>query len=171
MRTAFITRHKYLQLLVAFSMLALAGCSGDAPLSDPAEATIAENESTTPQAPVDSDNSPPTEPTQVDPNTPAVEPPAEPLSYEAPFPDRFDLFVPPKRRAQRAKSSNTKDGTVELIGFATVGGREVVLSIIDGSVFPLAEGETHSGVEVISIKQPAVVLQRGREKWQVSLNN
>ena len=92
------------------------------------------------------------------------------LSYEPPFPERLDLFVPPKRERQTARSKN-REGNVELIGFATVEGREVVLSIIDGSVYSLAEGDIHSGVEVISIKQPAVVLQRGREKWQVSLHN
>ena len=92
------------------------------------------------------------------------------ISYEPPFPARVDLFVPPKRERSVAKNKQ-KEGNVELLGFANVDGRQSVLSIIDGSVYTLCEGETCSGVEVISIKPPAVVMQRGRQIWQASLAN
>ena len=164
------TRTHHLTILVVVLTLALAGC-GDTSIVD------------------DSLEQPPTGSTRSAQLTPAVtatnaSPEAvegvketsqtelvdESLSYEPPFPERFDLFVPPKRTEKRV-ANNRQEGNVELIGFATVEGREVVLSVIDGSVFSIAEGETCYGVEVISIKQPAVVLQRGRQKWQVSLSN
>ena len=91
--------------------------------------------------------------------------------YTPPFPDRVDLFVPPKKRANSlALSRKEGESTVTLLGFSNVNDVRVVLSI-DGFVYPVAEGESKSGIEVVSIKPPAVVLQRGREVWQASLEN
>ena len=156
-----------LVLTLAFGV-AVSGCSssnledGTLSVADDTE-TNQLSETTTNNAQSESPADDDTAVEQSDPNEDA-------LSYEPPFPERLDLFVPPKRKRQIARNKN-QEGNVELIGFARVEGREVVLSIIDGSVYSLAEGDIHSGVEVISIKQPAVVLQRGREKWQVSLHN
>jgi len=90
-------------------------------------------------------------------------------SFEPPFPDRVELFVAPKRQGRGAKQST--DGiqnAVELLGFVNVDGQRAILSI-DGLVSPLAEGSHEAGIEVISIQPPAVVLQRGRQRWQVKL--
>jgi len=98
---------------------------------------------------------------------------SEPVAdaFESPFPDRVELFVAPKRRGRGVKkSADGVDNAVELLGFVNVDGQRVVLSI-DGLVSPLAEGSQEAGIEVISIQPPAVVLQRGRQRWQVTLEN
>ena len=92
-------------------------------------------------------------------------------AFEAPFPDRVELFVSPKRQGRGIKKSlDGNENTVELLGFIKVKDQRVVLSI-DGLVSPLAVGSQEAGIEVISIQPPAVVLQRGRQRWQVSLEN
>jgi len=92
-------------------------------------------------------------------------------AFESPFPDRVELFVAPRRRGRGVKkSADGVDNAVELLGFVNVDGQRVVLSI-DGLVSPLAEGSQEAGIEVISIQPPAVVLQRGRQRWQVTLEN
>jgi hypothetical protein len=89
--------------------------------------------------------------------------------YQPPFPDRVHLFLAPKREGRSAASN--RDEAVELLGFVNVNDdRRAVLSI-NGTVYPVAEGESQFGVEVISIQPPAVVLQRGRQRWQASLEN
>jgi len=90
-------------------------------------------------------------------------------SFEPPFPDRIELFLAPKRQGRGVKK--TVDGvenSVELLGFVNVNGQRVVLSI-DGLVSPIAVGGIEAGIEVISIQPPSVVLQRGRQRWQVNL--
>jgi hypothetical protein len=94
---------------------------------------------------------------------------AEPASagYKPPFPDRVDLFVAPKRQGSAAGQTNG-DNSVELMGFVRVDRQRAVLSI-NGEITPLAEGESQFGVEVISVRPPMVVLQRGRQRWQATL--
>jgi hypothetical protein len=88
--------------------------------------------------------------------------------FTPPFPDRLELFEPPKR-AQGAVRQNDNEGeTVELKGFVNVDEPRVVLSI-DGVISPIAEGGEKYGVQVISIQPPSVVLQRGRSRWTATL--
>jgi hypothetical protein len=111
-------------------------------------------------------------------STPAAEPLAteeppveESLAedYQPPFPDRVNLFLAPKREGKSTASN--QEEAVELLGFVNVrNNRKAVLSI-NGTVYPVAEGDSQFGVEVISIQPPAVVLQRGRQRWQASLEN
>jgi hypothetical protein len=89
--------------------------------------------------------------------------------YEAPFPDRVDLFVPPKRQGGVRVEGDTGD-SVDLVGFIRLDHQQAVLSI-NGQVIHIAEGASQEGVEVISIHPPSVVLQRGRQRWQDSLEN
>lgn len=92
-------------------------------------------------------------------------------AYEPPFPDRVDLFVAPKRQGRgTSKSPGGFENAVELLGFVNVDEQRAVLSI-DGFVAPLAVGSQEAGIEVISIQPPAVVLQRGRQRWQATLEN
>jgi hypothetical protein len=90
--------------------------------------------------------------------------------FEPPYPDRENLFLAPKRSSTHAKSPGSTEQTVELLGFANVERQKVILSI-NGVVVPISEGEQQSGIEVISIQPPAVVLQRDRERWQATLEN
>ncbi len=89
--------------------------------------------------------------------------------YEAPFPDRVDLFVPPKRQGGVRVEGDAGD-SVDLLGFIRLDRQQAVLSI-NGQVTHIAEGATQDGVEVISIQPPNVILQRGRQRWQDSLDN
>ncbi len=102
---------------------------------------------------------------------PATQPAEETHSaaYEPPYPDRENLFLAPKRSVSNKTHGNLEQ-SVELLGFANVQGQKVILSI-NGIVVPMSEGTTQSGIEVISIQPPAVVLQRNRERWQATLDN
>jgi len=93
------------------------------------------------------------------------------LAFEPPFPERTNLFQAPKRKGGgRSSSQGLSEISVELLGFVNVGGQRVALSI-NGMVWMVAEGEKQNGIEVISIQPPAVVLQRGRQRWQASFEN
>ncbi len=89
-------------------------------------------------------------------------------AYRPPYPDRVDLFLAPKRAGK--STSSDREGAVELLGFVNVDRHRAVL-LINGAVYPIAEGDSQLGVEVISIQPPAVVLQRGRQRWQATLDN
>ncbi len=112
-------------------------------------------------------------------------PPAEPLAestppdnvavasvaadWKAPFPDRVDLFQAPRHQSKGVVRSDEQDSdAVDLLGFVNVHSPRVVI-MVDGQVAPVAQGDQHMGVEVISIHPPTVVLQRGRQRWQASL--
>lgn len=99
-----------------------------------------------------------------------AKPEPEQQAFEPPYPHRENLFLAPKRSAVHKDTPGNNQQSVELLGFANVQGPRVILSI-DGIVVPMPEGMTQSGIEVISIQPPAVVLQRGRERWQATLEN
>lgn len=99
------------------------------------------------------------------------EPNQETTEYEPPFPDRVDLFKVPRREGRGiATTTEGVEKSVELLGFVNVDFPQVVLSI-DGIVTPLQEGSRVADIEVISIQPPAVVLQRGRQRWRAALEN
>jgi hypothetical protein len=91
-------------------------------------------------------------------------------AYQPPFPDRIELFVPPKRHGGMVLTEGGSEDAVELLGFVKLDKPQVVLSI-NGLVTPIYEGGNQYGIEVISIQPPKVVLQRGRQRWQASLEN
>jgi hypothetical protein len=88
--------------------------------------------------------------------------------FSPPFPERTELFEPPKRAASNVRRDDEHGETVELKGFINVDRPRAVLSI-DGVVSPVAEGGEKYGVQVISIQPPSVVLQRGRSRWTATL--
>jgi hypothetical protein len=98
-------------------------------------------------------------------------PPADTVAknFAPPFPDRADLFEPPRKSAGVVRRDDEHGETVELKGFVNVNGPQVVLAI-DGVISPIPEGGEKYGVQVISIKPPTVVLQRGRSRWTASLD-
>jgi hypothetical protein len=104
--------------------------------------------------------------------TPADDEVAPPsvAEYQPPFPDRVDLFVPPKRQGGVVLKEGESEDAVELLGFIRLDRQQVVLSI-NGQITPIYEGASQYGIEVISITPPKVVLQRGRQRWQASLEN
>lgn len=99
--------------------------------------------------------------------TPPPAPPAE-ANYTPPFPEREELFVPPRRNTNVVRTDTGGETSVELMGFVDVGGDHAVLAI-DGEVTPLKVGAEKYGVQVISIDEPSVVLQRGRTRWTATL--
>jgi hypothetical protein len=88
--------------------------------------------------------------------------------YTPPFPDRVDLFVAPKRQGGGGQSHDSSERAVELMGFIRVDRSRAILSI-NGQVSSIAEGETVDGIEVISVQPPSVLLQRGRQRWQATI--
>jgi len=94
--------------------------------------------------------------------------PAAVAQFLPPFPDRLELFEPPKRAQGTVRHNDESGETVELKGFVNVDQPRVVLSI-DGVISPIAEGGEKYGVQVISIQPPSVVLQRGRSRWTATL--
>jgi hypothetical protein len=115
------------------------------------------------------------EPTPAAPADAAAATPAAPAAnavaqqpYTPPFPNRTDLFEPPRRTEGSARRGEESGGTIELKGFINVNGPRVVLSI-DGVIAPIAEGEEKFGVKVWSIDPPSVVLERGRSRWTEKL--
>jgi hypothetical protein len=99
-----------------------------------------------------------------EPRTPA----ATVAQFTPPFPDRTELFEPPKRAASSVRRDDEHGESVELKGFINVDEPRAVLSI-DGVISPVAEGGERYGVQVISIQPPSVVLQRGRSRWTATL--
>jgi hypothetical protein len=112
-----------------------------------------------------------------DSSQPAPEQPAaenhEPATLAAaqfapPFPERLELFEPPKRAQGTVRREEEGGETVELKGFVNVDKPRVVL-LIDGVIAPIPEGGEKYGVQVISIQPPNAVLQRGRSRWTATL--
>jgi hypothetical protein len=143
--------------------IAVAGCGASddvvveatLPLSADVTATTGASESPTPA---------PSSPDVADPQktkTPVAE-------FAPPFPERNELFEPPKRAQTTMRHDDDSGETVELKGFINVDEPKVVLSI-DGVISPVPEGGEKYGVQVISIEPPSVVLQRGRSRWTATL--
>lgn len=88
--------------------------------------------------------------------------------FDPPFPSRNELFAPPRRGPATIRRDDEHGGTIELKGFVDVNGPQAVLSI-DGVLSPIPVGGEKYGVQVISIKPPQAVLQRGRNRWTASV--
>jgi hypothetical protein len=148
-------------ILLSFAAALLVGCRRAAD-SAPASA----NASATPASPSETKTASAVAPADEHKNKPA-EPVAK--NFTPPFPDRNDLFEPPRKSGGVARRDEEHGATVELKGFVNVNGPQVVLAI-DGVISPIPEGGEKYGVQVISIKPPTVVLQRGRSRWTASLD-
>jgi hypothetical protein len=111
------------------------------------------------------------EPTAVESSTADNREPAQPTAaqFVPPFPDRLELFEPPKRAQSTVRREDEGGETVELKGFVNVDKPRVML-LIDGVIAPIPEGGEKYGVQVISIQPPNVVLQRGRSRWTATLD-
>ena len=163
--------HMFPRCLISVCFAALCGCGQSEPV-DPVEATepVATMEEASSLSAAAAE--PATEPMSEAEFLTADEPTTEEVlveDYQPPFPDRVNLFLAPEREGKSTASN--QEEAVELLGFVNVrNNRKAVLSI-NGIVYPVAEGDSQFGVEVISIQPPGVVLQRGRQRWQASLEN
>jgi hypothetical protein len=156
-----VFRWSGLSLLVA---LIVTGCSSK---SDPAlETTPAKAAPATSVAPA-ATQAKPAAPSP-DLANPKVTTAQQPTAFAPPFPDRLEIFEPPKRAQTSVKRDDEHGQSVELKGFINVDQPRVVLSI-DGVISPVPEGGEKYGVHVISIQPPSVVLQRGRNRWTATL--
>jgi hypothetical protein len=157
---------KHIPIIVAGLLglaLAIAGCSS----SIEAEIIAAPAPEAIPQAAA----APPTptadaakEPDLAEPQPAA----AQVAEFTPPFPERIDVFEPPKQAQSTVRRNDEHGETVELKGFITVDTPRVVLSI-DGVVCAIPEGGEKYGVLVRSIQPPTVHLQRGRDRWPATL--
>jgi hypothetical protein len=89
-------------------------------------------------------------------------------SYVAPFPERADLFVPPKD-VPTSVSGPFAESDVQLRGLVDVGEPQAILDI-EGAIALVAVGREKFGVKVVSIEKHQVVLQRGPSRWTASLD-
>ena len=154
--------------LLAVAIPVAVGCSSTDPAEESAQVKPPLSQTAKPE-PESSEQDPNSAaPSSQDPNS-AIESTKEQV-YTPPFPDRVDLFVAPNQKRTEVKSNSRMESTVKLLGFSNVNKPRAVLTI-DGSVYSVAEGQETNGIEVVSIKPPAVVLQNGREVWQASLAN
>jgi hypothetical protein len=149
-----------------------AGCSASDPATESAAPPMTPTAAATPAAPsttpalatTKSD----TKPTPTPDLTVAKPTSTETAQFTPPFPERLELFEPPKRAQGTVKRDDEHGETVELKGFINVDQPRVILSI-DGVVSPVPEGGEKYGVRVIAIQPPSVVLQRGRNRWTATL--
>jgi hypothetical protein len=88
--------------------------------------------------------------------------------YTPPFPDRLDMFEPPKRAQGAVRRDDEDSESVVLMGFVNVDQPRAILSI-DGVIAPIQEGSQKYGVQVHVIQPPTVVLERGRRRWTATL--
>ncbi len=88
--------------------------------------------------------------------------------FDPPFPGRTELFAPSRRGPTTIRRDEEHGDTIELKGFVDVDGPRAVLSI-GGVLSPIPVGGEKYGVQVISIKPPQAVLQRGRNRWTASV--
>lgn len=157
--------HSNFCLLLAVAVLMLAGCgeSDPAPAASPAKPNPLQAAAAKAKAATEATQKA-SEPDAGEETVVAAAP-----AYEPPFPDRVDLFAPPKQGARNARQTteDTADSVV-LMGFANLGEPRALLAI-NGVVKPLSDGEEAFGVQVISITPPRAVLQRGRSRWTASI--
>lgn len=145
---------------------AMAGCQSSisddvATVESPAVADVVSVDSPTEEVPNDSEGA--------DATQEGAEPaPKSAVQFSPAFPDRTELFEPPKRASSSVRRDDERGESVELKGFINVDTPRAVLSI-DGVISPIAEGGEKYGVQVISIQPPSVVLQRGRSRWTATL--
>jgi hypothetical protein len=174
-----VTSRRHFKILA--SALSIFGCvcgCADVETSLPAASEQADQAATPTAGEVPNQTIPPEAESEVTP-TAAVPGPADSLPtdaakeaatepYTPPFPDRVDLFVAPKRQGGGGQSHDSSERAVELMGFIRVDRSRAILSI-NGQVSSIAEGETVDGIEVISVQPPSVLLQRGRQRWQATI--
>jgi hypothetical protein len=153
----FPSRHVYLLLSLAilfgYRPTALAA-TNETPVPSPATAAApAKAATTTPRGPDLADLK-------------STRPPV--AEFKPPFPERTDLFEAPKRDQSTVRRDDEHGQSVELKGFVNVDGPCVIL-VIDGVMSSVPEGGEKNGVKVISVQPPTAVLQRGRNRWPVTL--
>lgn len=88
-------------------------------------------------------------------------------NYVAPFPERTELFVPPKD-IPTASSGPLAESDVQLRGVVTLGEPRAILDI-EGATAVVAVGGEKYGVKVIAIDDRKVQLERGPTRWTASL--
>ncbi|MBX7168055.1 MAG: hypothetical protein K1X74_17095 [Pirellulales bacterium] len=104
-------------------------------------------------------------PTTPDPE--AAAPVSEP-EFQPPYPERDDYFKRPEIAKVARTDSAARDSAVELKGFVDVEGLKALVTI-DGLLTTVAQGEQHSGIEIIEVAPPKVIFQRGRVRWTEAL--
>jgi hypothetical protein len=88
-------------------------------------------------------------------------------AYVAPYPDRSELFVPPKEAPK--STSVTTEGNVQLRGLVNVDEPQAILDV-EGASALVPVGAEKFGVKVVSIENRSVTLQRGGTQWTASLD-
>jgi hypothetical protein len=93
-------------------------------------------------------------------------------NFQVPFPDNDNFFSPPELVAAQPLQQVThgETATVRVLGFVRVhGGEENALLSINGRMHVAGVGQVFGELEVLSVSEPAVTVQRGGERWSVGL--
>jgi hypothetical protein len=155
-------RNCMLALGLGLPLLITGGCADDSAAKEPSLAV----ESTATAGP--SQAAPDARPRGTPPPPPAARHKEAELAFEWPFPDRNEIFLPPRGKPPTRSNQPEARRDVALMGFANVWGIQALLRI-DGIVTPLRAGESRGEVRVLAIDPPKVDLQRGERRWTESL--
>lgn len=100
-----------------------------------------------------------------------------PKHWLPPLNDHDNFFLPPAPVAAAKPTATTEVANVHvrLLGFATVQSTDgviakAIMKIADQLVY-MKVGDVHADLKVIAIDSQSVSLQRGRERWNVTLMN
>lgn len=97
--------------------------------------------------------------------------------FKPPFAERSNVFSPPS--TSNTPSHNIVEGESESVlpvedvalkGFAKVDDQRAILMIAD-TITPLGLGQEKHGVRVVSIEPPKVTIERGGDRWTLTLSN
>lgn len=94
---------------------------------------------------------------------------AQTTEFRPPNPERTELFTT-KGAQNTVRRADEHGQVVELKGFINVDQPRVVLSI-DNVICAIPEGGEKYGVHVNSIQPPKAILQRGRDRWPVTMES
>ncbi|MEM9825562.1 MAG: hypothetical protein AAF958_03185 [Planctomycetota bacterium] len=90
------------------------------------------------------------------------------VDFEPPFPERDNPFRFTDEQEERQVVTSDTVANVEVIGFADVEKKRVMLRIGEQTYWP-SEGSEIAGIRVISIRPPHVELRRGSLTWTVGM--
>ncbi len=92
----------------------------------------------------------------------------ETAEFEPPYPQRLELFQPPRTDEPAAAQAQPRETEVQLKGFAQAGELKALLRI-DGQLTALRVGQVVGSLELVSISPPQVTLRRDGRSWVESL--
>jgi hypothetical protein len=98
----------------------------------------------------------------------APETAVETAEFQPPYPQRQELFKPPRGDEPAAAQAQPRETVIQLKGFAQAGELKAILRI-DGHLTALRVGQAVGTLELVSITPPQVTLRQDGRSWVESL--